>query len=90
MRATAAISRLKNLGDKKVSPKTDLRSDRFTRHRCKLCGESKGAVGAAGTVVGVETTVDVPEEVEAKDGDPGEGGDVEEVTNVADHRATIS
>lgn len=40
--------------------------------------------------MGVETTVDVPEEVEAKDGDPGEGGDVEEITNVADHRATIS
>ena len=51
--------------------------------------EAKRSVGTAATVVRLKSAWDVPEEVEAEDGDPGEGGHVEEVANVAGDRARV-
>ena len=61
----------------------------FTWHCCNLYGESIRAVRAVAAVVRLEPTGDVPEEVEAENGDPSECGNVDEVANVSNHSARI-
>lgn len=82
----------KKPGERKLQRKStmsNMRKGGLTWHCCNLYGESIRAVRAVATVIGLESTGDVPEEVEAKNGDPRECGNVDEVANVSDHRARV-
>ena len=88
----ATISTPKNLERENYYGKVSMSNMRKcgpTWHCCNLYGESIRAVRAVATVIGLESTGDVPEEVEAKNGDPRECGNVDEVADVSDHRARV-